>query len=126
MPSRPTPRQAKPKPDAALYADFLAAMIRVIEHGETVTVHGYTVSWPKAQPNYFALHVDAPRTVRDIWTGELRTIVGSQGGSARCAKKAAANFAFQVMDDRASVTRMLAEAKPGILSGSVTHIAEAA
>jgi hypothetical protein len=123
---RSTVRQPKPKPDPALYADFLAALTRVIEHGETVTVHGHTISWPKQQPNYYALHVDAPRTVRDPWTGALHTIIGQQGGSARCAKKAAASLAFQVMHDRESVARMLAEAKPGILSGSVTHIQQAA
>lgn len=123
---RPTVRQPAPKPDKTLYADFLAAMVRVIEHGETVSLHGYTIRWPKTQPNYFALHVEAPRTLRDPWTGALSVVVGSQGGSARCAKKAAANLAFDLMADRASVARMLAEAKPGILNGSVTHLPEAA
>ena len=123
--ARDAARAAKPKPDPVLYADFLAALTRVIEHGETVTVHGHTISWPKQQPNYYALHVDAPRTVRDPWTGALHTIIGQQGGSACCAKKAAASLAFQVMHDRESVARMLADAKPGILNGTVTHIAPA-
>lgn len=123
---RSTVRLPKPKPDPALYADFLAALMRVIEHGETVTVHGHTIAWPKQQPNYYALHVDAPRTVRDPWTGALHTIIGQQGGSARCAKKAAASLAFQVMHDRESVARMLAEAQPGILSDTVTHVSQAA
>ncbi|WP_157914271.1 hypothetical protein [Methylorubrum populi] len=123
--ARDAARAAKPKPDPVLYADFLAALTRVIEHGETVTVHGHTISWPKQQPNYYALHVDAPRTVRDPWTGALHTIIGQQGGSACCAKKAAASLAFQLMHDRESVARMLADAKPGILNGTVTHIAPA-
>ncbi len=119
-------RQPAPKPDPVLYADFLAAMIRVIEHGETVSLHGYTISWPKKQPHYYALDVRAPRTVRDPWTGALSVIVGFQGGSALYPKRMATSLAFELMADRASVARMLAEAKPGILAGSVTHIPEAA
>ncbi|MCP2083970.1 UNVERIFIED_ORG: hypothetical protein J2W74_005235 [Methylorubrum zatmanii] len=115
------PVQLTPKPDPALYADFLAALTRVIERGEIVSLHGFTISWPKLQPSSYALHIEAPHTVRDRWTGALRTIVGSQGGSALHPKKMAANLAFQVMRDRESVARMLAEAKPGILSGTVTH-----
>lgn len=123
---RPIVRQPAPKPDPVLYADFLAAMVRVIERGETASLHGYTISWPKTQPNYYALHVDAPRTVRDPWTGALHVIVGQQGGSALYPKRVAANLAFELMADRASVTQMIAEAKPGILAGSVTHVPEAA
>ncbi|MCJ2016884.1 hypothetical protein MKK84_05485 [Methylobacterium sp. E-065] len=121
MARRLTQRAPAPKPDKALYADFIAALTRVIEHGETVSLHGYTISWPKTQPNYWCLHVDAPRTVRDPWTGALHVIVGQQGGSALYPKRVAANLAFEVMHDRASVARMLAEARPGILAGSVTH-----
>jgi hypothetical protein len=126
MPRRPTVRQTAPKPDNALYADFLAALTRVIEHGETVSLHGHTISWPKERGNHWCLHVEAPRTVRDPWTGALHTIVGSQGGSALYPKRVAANLAFQVMHDRELRARLLAEAKPGILAGAITHIPEAA
>lgn len=125
MAPRPAIRIPAPKPDKALYTDFIAALTRVIERGETVSLHGYTISWPKTQPNYYALHVEAPRTVRDPWTGALHTIIGSQGGSARCAKKAATNLAFELMHDRELRARLLAEAKPGILANTVTHVPEA-
>ena len=113
--------QPKPKPDPALYADFLSALRRVTEHGETVTVHGVTICWPKRQPSYYALRINAPRTVRDPWTGALSYIVGQSGGDALRPKRVATMLAFQMAADRTLRARLLAEAKPGILGGAVTY-----
>lgn len=123
---RSTARQSAPKPDKVLYADFLAALIRVRDHGETVTVHDVTISWPKQQPSSYAVRVERRRTVRCPWTGELSWAHGVGGGSILNIKRTATALAFELEADRALRARLLAEAKPGILTGAVTHIPEAA
>lgn len=123
--ARDAARAAKPKPDKSLYADFLAALTRVIERGETVTVHGVTIAWPKKQPAYYGLAIDIPRTVRCRWTGELSYSVGRRGGDATRPKHVATSLAFDIAADRELRARLLAEAQPGILYGTVTHIAPA-
>ncbi|TXN67825.1 hypothetical protein, partial [Methylobacterium sp. WL6] len=64
MPRTAAKRQSAPKPDPALYADILAALTRVRDLGETVTVHGMTISWPKQQPSSYARRRRQTRTLR--------------------------------------------------------------
>lgn len=123
---RPTTRQPAPKPDKALYSDFLAALIRVRDLGETVTVHDVTISWPKQQPSSYAVRVESRRTVRCPWTGELSWAYGVGGGSILNIKRTATALAFALEADRALRARLLAEGKPGILANPDTRAQAAA
>lgn len=109
------------KPDKSLYADFLKALIRVRDHGDTVIVHDVTISWPKQQPSSYAVRIERRRTVRCPWTGELSWAYGVGGGSILNIKRTATALAFELEADRALRARLLAEGKPGILANSATH-----
>lgn len=121
-----TTRQPAQRPDKALYADFLAALTRLRDHGEPVTVHDVTISWPKQQPNYYALRVESQRTVRCPWTGELSYAHGLGGGSVLNIKRVATMLAFAVQAERDLRARLLSAARPAILAGSCTREKEVA
>lgn len=109
------------KPDSVLYVDFMAALLRLRDHGETVTIHDVTISWPKQQRSPDALRIESRRTVRCPWTGELTWAHGVSGGSIRNIKRVATMLAFEIGADRELRARLLSAARPGILANSRTH-----
>ena len=105
----------------ALVKEFVAALTRLRETGEPFTLYGITVEWPQVAHNRSALRVHTRRTTLCSWTGDLHYAVGVGGGSIDRIKYMANSLAFQVEYDRDLRARLLAEAKPGILSGTATH-----